>query len=209
MKIRVFIQWISGTARFPTPGRAEATNVSPEYDRNSMTTTSYFWTISDPHASPRGESHSSDYVISRSEGVPACFMFASGGVVSEGYVAGLASAWAMARVRPKVYRPKVDTATLCSRVCPQTWPETQLDIRLCSVSLVWLVTKDECQNWMSEGREAPTTHRTTNWVMPILFEEMLPCEPEHQYKNDRYLSSHKLGVLYDTKLQTAQGLDLV
>ena len=32
---------------------------------------------------------------------------------------GLASAWAMARRRPKEYRRKVDAATRCSGVCPQ------------------------------------------------------------------------------------------
>ena len=33
-------------------------------------------------------------------------------------MAGLASAWAMARRRPKEYRRKVDAATRCSGVCP-------------------------------------------------------------------------------------------
>ena len=33
-------------------------------------------------------------------------------------MAGLASAWAMARRRPKEYRRKVDAATHCSGVCP-------------------------------------------------------------------------------------------
>ena len=33
---------------------------------------------------------------------------------------GLASAWAMARRRPKEYRHKVDAATRCSGVCPHT-----------------------------------------------------------------------------------------
>ena len=33
---------------------------------------------------------------------------------------GLASAWAMARRRPKEYRRKVDAATRCSGVCPHT-----------------------------------------------------------------------------------------
>ena len=32
----------------------------------------------------------------------------------------LASVWAMARRRPKVYRRKVDAATCCSGVCPHT-----------------------------------------------------------------------------------------
>ena len=35
-------------------------------------------------------------------------------------MAGLASAWAMARQRPKEYRRKVDAATRCSGVCPHT-----------------------------------------------------------------------------------------
>ena len=35
-------------------------------------------------------------------------------------MAGLASAWAMARRRPKEYRRKVDAATRCSGVCPHT-----------------------------------------------------------------------------------------
>ena len=35
-------------------------------------------------------------------------------------IAGLASAWAMARRRPKEYRRKVDAATRCSGVCPHT-----------------------------------------------------------------------------------------
>ena len=69
-------------------------------------------------------------------------MVASGGVLSEGYghggpgvclsdgqteaylkdmgMAGLASAWAMARLRLKEYRHKVDAATRCSGVCPHT-----------------------------------------------------------------------------------------
>ena len=33
-------------------------------------------------------------------------------------MAGLTSAWAMARRRPKEYRLKVDAATRCSGVCP-------------------------------------------------------------------------------------------
>ena len=46
------------------------------------------------------------------------------GVLSEGAgMAGLASAWAMARRRPKEYRRKVDAATRCSGVCPHTWPD--------------------------------------------------------------------------------------
>ena len=36
---------------------------------------------------------------------------------------GLASAWVMARRRPKEYRRKVDAATRCSGVCPHTWPD--------------------------------------------------------------------------------------
>ena len=35
-------------------------------------------------------------------------------------MAGLASAWAMARRRPKEYRRKVDAAMHCSDVCPHT-----------------------------------------------------------------------------------------
>ena len=35
-------------------------------------------------------------------------------------IAGLASAWAMARRRPKEYRRKVDATTRCSGVCPHT-----------------------------------------------------------------------------------------
>ena len=35
-------------------------------------------------------------------------------------MAGLASAWTMARRRPKEYRRKVDAATRCSCVCPHT-----------------------------------------------------------------------------------------
>ena len=35
-------------------------------------------------------------------------------------MAGLASAWAMARRRPKEYRRKVDAATRCSGVFPHT-----------------------------------------------------------------------------------------
>ena len=35
-------------------------------------------------------------------------------------MAGLASAWAMAKRRPKEYRLKVDAATRCSAVCPHT-----------------------------------------------------------------------------------------
>ena len=34
--------------------------------------------------------------------------------------AGMASAWSMARRRPKEYRRKVDSATRCSGVCPRT-----------------------------------------------------------------------------------------
>ena len=37
-------------------------------------------------------------------------------------VAGLASAWAMARRRPNEYRRTVDAATRCSGACPHTWP---------------------------------------------------------------------------------------
>ena len=35
-------------------------------------------------------------------------------------MAGLASAWAMARRRPREYRRKVDAATRCSGVCSHT-----------------------------------------------------------------------------------------
>ena len=35
-------------------------------------------------------------------------------------MAGLESAWAMARRRPEEYRRKVDAATRCSGVCPHT-----------------------------------------------------------------------------------------
>ena len=38
-------------------------------------------------------------------------------------MAGLASAWAMARRKPKEYRHKVDAATRCSDVWPHTWPD--------------------------------------------------------------------------------------
>ena len=75
-------------------------------------------------------------------GPPAWFVVASGGILSEGCghggpgvylgdgqteaylenagMAGLASAWATARRRPKEYRHKVDAATRCSGVCPHT-----------------------------------------------------------------------------------------
>ena len=46
-------------------------------------------------------------------------------------MAGLASAWAMARRRPKEYRRKVDAATRCSGVCPHTWPD--LVVKQCSL----------------------------------------------------------------------------
>ena len=36
---------------------------------------------------------------------------------------GLASACAMARRRPRDYRRKVDAATRCSGICPNTWPD--------------------------------------------------------------------------------------
>ena len=38
-------------------------------------------------------------------------------------MAGLASAWAIARRRPKEYRHKLDAAARCSGVCPHTWPD--------------------------------------------------------------------------------------
>ena len=79
-------------------------------------------------------------VLDHAEGASARFMVASGGVLSEGYghggpgvckddgqteaylkdtgMAGLASAWAMARRRPKVYHRKFDAATRCSGVRP-------------------------------------------------------------------------------------------
>ena len=57
--------------------------------------------------------------LDHAEGPTACFMVAPGGVQSEGYEhGGPASAWAMARWRPKEYRRKVDGATRCSGVCP-------------------------------------------------------------------------------------------
>ena len=40
--------------------------------------------------------------------------------LKEAGMVGLASAWAMARGRPKEYRRKVDAATRCSGVCPHT-----------------------------------------------------------------------------------------
>ena len=40
--------------------------------------------------------------------------------LKDGGMACLASAWAMARRRPKEYRRKVDAATRCSCVCPHT-----------------------------------------------------------------------------------------
>ena len=89
-----------------------------------------------------------DSFLSRSEwlvhaeGASTRFMVASGGVLSEGYghdgsgvclddgqteaylkdtgMAGLASAWAIARRSPREYRRKVDAATRCSGVCPHT-----------------------------------------------------------------------------------------
>ena len=73
-------------------------------------------------------------------GPPAYYLFASVGGQSEGYghdgpgiclgdgqteaylrdmgVAGLESAWTMARRRTKEYRHKVDAATRCIGVCP-------------------------------------------------------------------------------------------
>ena len=75
-------------------------------------------------------------------GAPTRLMVASGGILSEGcghggpgvclgdgqmeaYVKdtgmpGLVSVWVMARWRPKEYRRKVDAATRCSGVCPDT-----------------------------------------------------------------------------------------
>ena len=38
-------------------------------------------------------------------------------------MAGLASAWALARRRLKEYCHKVDAGTRCSGVCPNTWPK--------------------------------------------------------------------------------------
>ena len=38
-------------------------------------------------------------------------------------MSGLASAWAMARRKPKEYHPKVDAATRCCGVSPHTWPD--------------------------------------------------------------------------------------
>ena len=59
--------------------------------------------------------------LENGEGASTDFMVASGEVFSERYgMAGLASAWAMARRRPKEYRRKVDAATRCSGVCPHT-----------------------------------------------------------------------------------------
>ena len=88
----------------------------------------------------------SDYIVSGIRAVgpclgdAACFVFVVG--PSEGYghdrpgvclgdgqtesylkntgITGLASAWAMARRRPKEYRRKVDAATSYSGVCPHT-----------------------------------------------------------------------------------------
>ena len=42
-------------------------------------------------------------------------------------MAGLASAWAMARRRAKEYRRKVDAATRFSAVCPHTCPALRRD----------------------------------------------------------------------------------
>ena len=75
-------------------------------------------------------------------GRPHAFVVASGGGLSEGYgpggpgvclgdgqteaylkdmdMTGLASAWVMARRRPREYRRKVDAATHCSGVSPHT-----------------------------------------------------------------------------------------
>ena len=79
--------------------------------------------------------------LDHAEGASTCFIIASGGVLPEGYGnhgpgvclgdgqteaylkdTGLASAWAMARRRPKEYRHKVDAATRYSSVYPHTWP---------------------------------------------------------------------------------------
>ena len=46
-------------------------------------------------------------------------------------MAGLASAWAMARRRPKEYRRKEDAATRCSGVCPHTWPDLNFNSLTC------------------------------------------------------------------------------
>ena len=45
-------------------------------------------------------------------------------------IAGLASAWAMARRRPKEYRRQVDAATCCSGVCLHILPEVQYILSL-------------------------------------------------------------------------------
>ena len=80
--------------------------------------------------------------LGHAEGASTGFMVASGGGLSEGHghggswvclgdgqseaylkdtgMAGLASAWAMARRRPREYRRKVDAATRCSGVCSHT-----------------------------------------------------------------------------------------
>ena len=79
--------------------------------------------------------------LDHAEGTVACFMIALGGVLSkytgmaglrlvrDGQMetkledmdmAGLPSAWAMARRRPKEYSRKVDAATRCSGVCPHS-----------------------------------------------------------------------------------------
>ena len=56
--------------------------------------------------------------LDHAQGASTGFMFAS----DESYLkdTGMASAWAMARRRPKEYRRKVDAATRCSGVCPHT-----------------------------------------------------------------------------------------
>ena len=75
-------------------------------------------------APPFGGSRPSDSFLSKSEGMDraewgvhtlhGCVRF----YLRDTGMAGLASAWAMARRRLKEYRRKVDAATRCSGVCP-------------------------------------------------------------------------------------------
>ena len=67
-------------------------------------------------------------------------------------MAGLASAWAMARWRPEEYRRKVDAATRCSGVCP-TYSLVKINCNAgqnkCDITFMFFIHTLQLYSWNS------------------------------------------------------------
>ena len=107
------------SARFPQNVR-----IFPHNERYTGAPTTPLWACG---ATPYGGFRPSDSFLSRSEGLVhaegrphASWLRKLKSYLKDAGMVGLASAWEMARRRPKEYRRKVDAATRCSGVCSHT-----------------------------------------------------------------------------------------